>query len=307
MGSRIPFHRRAAGVVTGLLIGLAGAVVATAPASAHTGELTAAAQCTGNGWTATWTLATTATGGHEGVLSNVKVDVGYTDPPSHVGGSPKLTTFSDGATVTGDTTVSDTLSLSPEGTGAALTLTVTWKVGEETHAKTLHAEADAPTTCSWPPKPEPSTYSASFDCTTLRFKLVNPASSNQVVDLRLTPSEGEQRIVSAEPGETKTESFPATAGFTLAVSSAGGPQPPGGEKPRIIAYERPADCTTGNGGDAAGDGAAGGGAAAGNGDEGGLPVTGAAAGAIAGTAAVLLTLGVGLFVVARRRRVKFTA
>jgi LPXTG-motif cell wall-anchored protein len=38
-----------------------------------------------------------------------------------------------------------------------------------------------------------------------------------------------------------------------------------------------------------------------------LPVTGAAAGAVAGIAAVLLTIGVVLFAVARRRQVKFTA
>jgi hypothetical protein len=45
------------------------------------------------------------------------------------------------------------------------------------------------------------------------------------------------------------------------------------------------------------------------GGEGGgdLPVTGAAVGGIVGAAAVLLAIGLGLFLVARRRRVRFTA
>jgi hypothetical protein len=49
------------------------------------------------------------------------------------------------------------------------------------------------------------------------------------------------------------------------------------------------------------------GAAGDNGSSGGLPVTGAAAGGIAGGAAVLLAAGGVLFVMARRRKVKFTA
>ena len=56
-----------------------------------------------------------------------------------------------------------------------------------------------------------------------------------------------------------------------------------------IAYEQPADCDTeGSGG-------------------GTLPVTGAAAGGIAGGAGLLLALGGVLFFMARRRKVKFTA
>jgi hypothetical protein len=85
------------------------------------------------------------------------------------------------------------------------------------------------------------------------------------------------------------------------------PAAPGGAKPHTFAYEQPGTCSTEDGGEAAGDGSAAGGAAAGSGDGGSLPVTGAAAGAVAGVAGALLTIGVVLFSVARQRRVKFTA
>ena len=60
-----------------------------------------------------------------------------------------------------------------------------------------------------------------------------------------------------------------------------------------IAWEKPADCTPGQGG--------------GDKDEPSLPLTGAATGGIIAGAVVLLAAGAALFVVARRRRVRFTA
>jgi hypothetical protein len=252
-------------------------------------------------------LTTSDTDDHEGVLSNVRVDVAHQQAPPGTGGPPRLARLADGAEVTGDTTVSDTLQLGPVATSATLTLTVTWKVGEDTHTKTLQARANAPTTCTWPPEAEPSRLSTSFDCTTMTVKLVNPASAQDEVALRLKTSGGEERTLVAKPGETKSERFSATVGFTVDVPSDSGPQPPGGAKPHTFAYEQPGNCSTEDGGGAAGDGSAAGGAAAGSGDGGGLPVTGAAAGAVAGVAGALLTIGVVLFSVARRRRVKFSA
>jgi hypothetical protein len=108
---------------------------------------------------------------------------------------------------------------------------------------------------------------------------------------------GEPRARSSQPPSASRSTSPPTATR----------RPPGGAKPYTITYEQPENCSTDDGGEAAGDGSAVGGAAAGSGDGGGLPVTGAAAGAVAGIAAVLLTIGVVLFAVARRRQVKFTA
>lgn len=307
MSLRIPFHRTAA-VVTAALIGLAGAVAAAAPASAHTGGLTAAAECTDTAWNATWNLTTADTGDHEGVLSDVRVDLGYEIPPSHLGGKPKLAQLRDGGTITGDTTISDTLALTPFVVSATLTLTVTWQAGDDTHVKTLHAQAKVPTNCTWPTRGEPSTLSASSDCTTMTIKLVNPTSAAEDVAVRLKTSGGENRRLAAKPGETKTETFSATVGFTVGVTSDSGPQPPGGAQPYQLAYEQPENCSsTNDSGAAADEESENGGAGAGSGDGGGLPVTGAAAGAVAGIAATLLTIGVVLFAVARRRRVTFTA
>ncbi|MEU8234657.1 hypothetical protein AB0C12_34135 [Actinoplanes sp. NPDC048967] len=83
--------------------------------------------------------------------------------------------------------------------------------------------------------------------------LVNPASAVQEVAFRLESSEGEERTLVAKPGETKSETFPATVGFTLDVTPASGLQPPGGARPRTIAHEQPENCSTEDGGTAAGD------------------------------------------------------
>jgi hypothetical protein len=297
--------RRTTSVIAGAVIGLAAAVALTLPASAHTAELTAASACTDTGWKATWNLTTSDTDGNEGVLSNVKVDVGYTQVPPGIGGSPKLARLTDGAKVTGDTTVSDTLTLSPVAASVTLTLTLTWPVGDATHTKTLRAQAKAPADCAWRPPDEPSRLSTTLDCATMTITLANPQSAKDEVSLRLKTSKGEERSLVAKPGETKSETFSAFPGFTVEVTQDGAPTPPDG-KPRTIAYEQPEDCSADNGGESAGDGSAAGGVAGGS-DGGGLPVTGAATGTVAGAAAALLTIGVALFAMARRRKVKFTA
>ncbi|MET0425965.1 MAG: LPXTG cell wall anchor domain-containing protein, partial [Actinoplanes sp.] len=82
--------------------------------------------------------------------------------------------------------------------------------------------------------------------------------------------------------------IPATDGMTVTAT----PEGYEGED-ATITYHQPEDCDT---------------AGAGGGeDEPTLPLTGAAAGSIAVGAVVLLGAGIALFVVARRRKVKFTA
>jgi LPXTG-motif cell wall-anchored protein len=122
-----------------------------------------------------------------------------------------------------------------------------------------------------------------MDCTTLTIGLDNPANGVDIT-LHFKTSKGEKRTTLISKGQKKTEKFSATPGFTITVSADGIDN--GGSE--TIAYKKPAGCS-------------------GNGSGGGLPVTGAAAGTIAGGAALLLIVGGVLFVMARRRKVKFTA
>jgi LPXTG-motif cell wall-anchored protein len=123
-----------------------------------------------------------------------------------------------------------------------------------------------------------------MDCTTLTIGLDNPANGVDIT-LHFKTSKGEKRTTLISKGQKKTEKFSATPGFTITVSADGIDN---GGSSETIAYKKPAGCS-------------------GNGSGGGLPVTGAAAGTIAGGAALLLIVGGVLFVMARRRKVKFTA
>lgn len=143
----------------------------------------------------------------------------------------------------------------------------------------------APTSGSVPPPPpiEEPEYVYDQTCDTFTVGIDNPAGFEDLT-VTFTPSVGTPKTVEAPAGEVTTVDFPASAGLTVTASAEGYP-----DEDATITYEQPADC----------DGAGGAG--------GGLPVTGAAVGGIAGGAALLLGLGGALFFMARRRKVKFTA
>ncbi|MEH1102451.1 hypothetical protein [Micromonospora sp. CPCC 205561] len=137
-----------------------------------------------------------------------------------------------------------------------------------------------PEDCQQPEVGEPTT-SYATTCEELTLKVVNPANGISLTST-FTPSTGEPKTVTFEPGSTKTVTFPASAGLSVAVTGD-------------LESEKPIKWTAPKGGcDEGGQG-------------GGLPVTGAAAGGIAAGAIALLALGAVLFVIARRRRVRFTA
>ena len=119
-------------------------------------------------------------------------------------------------------------------------------------------------------------------CDTLTVGVDNPATGVPET-VTFTPSVGEPKTVTAAPGEVKTVDFPASEGLTVEAVPQSAP-----DEAATITYQAPADCDDNGGG-------------------GSLPVTGAAIGGIVGGAALLLAVGVALFVMARRRKVKFTA
>ncbi|TDC36748.1 cell wall anchor protein [Micromonospora sp. KC213] len=137
-------------------------------------------------------------------------------------------------------------------------------------------------------EPEVGTPEASYEstCDQMIFQVSNPEDGTTVTST-FTPNKGEAKTLTVEPGRSGSVSFKAGKGLTVTVTGdldSGGP----------LAWEQPEDCK---------DGGTGGGEP----EEPGLPLTGAAAGSIAAGALALLAAGVVLFVVARRRRIRFTA
>jgi hypothetical protein len=301
--------RRTTAALAGAFIGLAGAVAFAAPASAHYTELSGKTACLDDGgWKVDWTLTP-----KKAPIDGKIVKVEETE------GGTALANIVEGAKVPTGGTITDSQSFGKDVAEVTLKVTVKWTypastqpppdidtLGQATEGGkwhpgsgepkvikyTIEQTVKAPTDCPPPPSQPPAEQASPIlqqDCDSMTIGLHNPAKGEEVV-LHLKPSKGEERTLVAKPGKDTTTTFEdVTPGFTVTVSIEG---VKGSEK---VPYTQPKDCNTG--------GSAGGGEENG----GGLPVTGAAAGGIAGGAAVLLAIGVALFVVARRRKVKFTA
>jgi len=283
---RNPFRRTTA-IVAGTFLGLAGAFALVAPASAHVGHLEGKSKCADDGgWYVDWTLTTWKTNNTKGTLSNVQSTKSTT----------ALKNIKDGAEVEADGSLTDSQSFDTDTHQAQISLHISWTDGAQgdVQSKPVWAPRDCtPTTPpTTPPATPPTTPPAApgtptpilqEDCTTMTIGLTNP-EEGKTVTLDFETKKGETRHTVIQPGETRTEKFSATPGFWVKVTPHGIDD----AKPETINYEQPADCDT-------------------TGSAGGLPVTGAAAGTIAGGAAILLAAGAVLFVVTRRRKVKFTA
>jgi LPXTG-motif cell wall-anchored protein len=299
--------RRTTAALAGAFIGLAGAVAFAAPASAHYTELTGKTDCLENGgWTVDWTLKP----------KNAPIDGTIVKVDETAGGSARKNIV-EGAKVPTGGTITDSQSFGTDVAEVTLKVKViwvyekaadteavaadlptkgdNWKPGEDKKVIRYEVEATvkAPTDCPPPPSQPPAEQASPIlhqDCDSMTIGLHNPAKGEKVV-LHLKPSKGAERTLVAKPGTDSTTTFEhLSPGFTVTVSIEG---VKGSEK---VPYTQPKDCNTG--------GSAGGGEENGGG---GLPVTGAAASSIAGGAAVLLLAGGTMFVLARRRKVKFTA
>ena len=154
-------------------------------------------------------------------------------------------------------------------------------------------ESPSPTPTETPTLPVPTDAPNVFtpildeDCTTMTIGADNPADGiTWKFDLKT--SKGEERSFTLKPGEKHTEKFSATEGFSIKVTISVTVEGKTYSDFDTVKYEKPGDCTGGEGG-------------------GGLAKTGTPTAAIAGSAVAILALGAVLFFLARRRKVKFTA
>lgn len=317
--------RRTAVLAAGALIGLSGAFALVSPASAHHSVVSGAAECdtkTGD-WLVTWKV--NAFSGYKDNAPTFEWTKVELDPADH-----KLS--NDKIAVTGEQLqdaqeLVGTQVVDSEHKSASLTVAAKWSNGNadrEDHTATVDLsgkcdktpteepstpteEPSTPTEEPSTPSEEPSTPSEEpstppevpsdlpgepkpifeADCTTMTVGLDNPADGVKF-KLEFATSKGEERTLVINPGEAKSEKFSATPGFSIKLTFTATVDDESFSETTTIDYEQPEDCdTSGNGG--------------------GLPVTGAAAGGIAGGAGALLAVGAGLFFMARRRKVKFTA
>ncbi|WP_174536134.1 cell wall anchor protein [Micromonospora chalcea] len=305
--------RRAAALTAGTLLGLAGVATVAGPAAAHHPEPSGSYCATPTGAvTVTWSVTSSETDISGRITKLVSTVPGPVSGDLAVGAELKP---AGKGTLTGTQTHTFTGAI-PE---LKLTVGAHWDRGRKSHEgeRTVTARPDRdcvtpspspstpPSTSpspSTPPRtttptpsasvpPSPSTppssppapaepiFKLDQDCDSMTFVVENPAQGAPFT-ATLTTEKGVTRTLASEPGKTSSVEFDAYPGLKVTVKYDVV------EDAETIPYTQPDDCS---------------------GQGGGLPVTGPAAGAIVGGAALLLTAGAVLFVTARRRRIRFTA
>ncbi|MEV4352155.1 cell wall anchor protein [Actinoplanes sp. NPDC049596] len=160
-----------------------------------------------------------------------------------------------------------------------------------------------PEDCTAPEQPaDDFTGGYEVTCDSLIFHIDN-SKGKTTINAKFTPNKGEAQTVVVKAGETKSVTFKGAKGLEVTPTVQG-------EAYEAIKWdeeEKPADCASASPSPSASESPAPA-PGQGGGDEGeSLPLTGAAAGGIAAGAAALLAVGAVLFIMARRRKVKFTA
>ena len=325
--------RRTTAVVTGTLLGLAGVAAFAAPASAHSPVVLHSKPCleSNGSWAVVWKIGNDfpydATVGEisatvkktDGTESSVKVTGPITEPNVVI---PKQTAGDYQASIAAATQVT-----SSDVESITLKTILVWPVdnytndGKDGHRPPEYTTVGKPETkCegtpSTPPTTAPTTTPATpespsptptetptlpvptdapnvftpileEDCTTMTIGADNPADGiTWKFDLKT--SKGEERSFTLKPGKKHTEKFSATKGFWIKITVSVTVDGKTYSDFETVKYQTPPNCTGGEGG-------------------GGLARTGTPTAAIAGGAVAVLALGTVLFLLARRRKVKFTA
>jgi LPXTG-motif cell wall-anchored protein len=272
--------RRLTAGAAGLLIGAAGALAVASPASAHHTEVVGTPEClteTGE-WLVTWTVTSQAP---EEVKQFRLIEVSHEPADTELTGLPLDVDQSVDTPFTGEQ------RLPSDATSASLTVKAKWDNGRK---RTNHGEVWFEGTCDQREEPPADDFGEwTFDCDELTITITTPLK--EPVTLTFVPSEGEPVQAEFAPGEPTTVTFPASEGLTVEVLA--GEEPITLDEPIEISSEEWAALECEEDED--------------EGEGGGLPETGAPTGLIAGGALALLAFGGGLYLVARRRRVIFTA
>lgn len=271
-----PLARRAAAVVVSAFLGLATSLALASPAAADPAPVEVSGSCVWqaepSGWLVTWTIASSAGGSYQ--------LTGVTPESNPLEGIEPMGTLPAPGELVG------TQLLNANATAASLEVTVDQGAGPATAAAALQVPAD----CSGAPEVPAELGQWAADCQAVTITIDNPAQE----DLALTfvPSEGSPVNVEVAGGQSATVQIPASEGLAVDVQHQGF---------SIIDPAQPIELTPAAWADL---GCEDNGAAAG--DE-ALAATGVPTGLIITGAALLLVLGAGLFLVARRRRIIFTA
>jgi hypothetical protein len=273
-------------VVVCVLLGLIGALAIASPARADHTETQLSGSCAWNpetsGWAVTWTVDS---GAPEDVGTFGLVEVVVTPTDSTLEG---IATTADGALDAHQPVVG--VQQVPEGaTSASLAVRARWDNGHEDGAL-RSAEVAIPADCEAPESPT-ELGQWTFDCQSLAITIDNPTEEN--VALTFVPSLGDpvDNVVVAG-GVSVTVQFPSSEGLSVDVLSQGR-SIVDADDPIEISAARWNELRCEEQDD--------------EGQGGGLAATGTPVALIAVGALALLALGAGLFLLARRRRIRFTA
>jgi LPXTG-motif cell wall-anchored protein len=276
-------HRRALAVASSALLGLAGgAALIAGPAAAQASAV--AGSCAWDPDTSQWVVTWTVT----------------TDAPADAD-SYRLTSVEvtpDGSTLEGIEATPDAAGFPyderqplvgeqrlPEGsTAASLAVRAEWDGGQQ-DPQGQRGDVDIPADCG-----QPELLSVwSLDCDSLTITINN--ATDAAATVMVAPDAGEPVPVEVAGGGSGTVEFPPSAGLSVDVLLDG------------VSIVDPADPIAVSSGELAALECA----EDDDGGGGGLPATGISAIIVAGGALALLSLGAGLYLVARRRRIRFTA
>jgi LPXTG-motif cell wall-anchored protein len=275
--------RRVLAVASSALLGLlGGAVLLTGPVAAHTS--TVEGSCTWDAdaaeWVVTWTVTSDAPAD---VDAYRLVSVEATPPGSAVTGiepTAESGVFPHDAQqpLVGEQRL-------PEGTTAAsLAVLAEWDNGQQDD-EARRGELSIPAGCA-----QPDLLSQwSLGCDSVTITITNP--TDEAATVTFVPSTGNAVPVEIAGGGSVTVEFPPTPGLSVDVL-VGDESIVDPDEPIEVSAEQvnALECDEDD-----------------DGGGGGLPATGTSALIVAAGALALLALGAGLYLIARRRRIRFTA